>query len=84
MCATKRRPLINDGPFYDVFITDPEKVVRSIAESRLPIGAIQINLAFLRGWVREEIRLHGLTQNAEARLSELGLRAKERVPAAVK
>lgn len=74
--ATKRKP----GPepvFYDVYIRDAEKVVRAIADSKIPVGAIKIDLAFLREWARGQLRA-GETPQALAWMEENGLRVERR------
>jgi hypothetical protein len=75
MTSKKWTPKPDTTPFYDVIIRDPKKVVQAIVDGEIPIGAIQINLAYLKTWAREQIRED---KNTLEHISELGLMVRER------
>lgn len=63
------------GPFYDAYIRDPKKVVKAIYDGIIPIGAMQLNLAFIRRWSNEKLKNTELT---EIELKDIGLEVKKR------
>lgn len=75
--ADMKRKAVFEQSVYDVHIRDAEKVVRAIADSKIPVGAIQINLAFLRSWASEQMR-DGDKPQLLAWMEENGLRVERR------
>ena len=75
--AAKYKPPVDTTPFYDVYLEDLEKVVRAIADSRVPVGAIKVDLAFLRQWARDQMK-PGETPQAIFWMKENGLRVERR------
>jgi hypothetical protein len=78
--ATRKRHAAHDTrPFYNVVPRDPLKIARAVADERIPIGCLGINIAFLRSWVRDRLADQGLTEGAQKWLAESGLEASPHV-----
>lgn len=72
MSARKWEPKKDDRPFYSVVPKDAKKIARAVADGKIPVGCLGINIAFLGAWARDAFK-DGLTEESKAWAEENGM-----------
>lgn len=75
--APRKKPVVDDRPFFTVIMRDAQKIHRAIADGKIALNCAPVSIDALQRWARETFK-DGLTPQVLAWAEENGIEVREK------